>query len=92
MNEPGRFKIVLTKTARREFKKLDPRVKTHISTQVESKRTDPLHSAIDLRNPNLAKFAKYRWSIGKVRVLFDIDHQKRIVTIKRISFRRESYE
>ena len=82
-----RYKILYTKTALDDIRKLDAVAKTRIKKKLELLVLHPLMHARKLIKPSIGS---YRWRIGNYRVVFDI-HGKNIV-ILRIGHRREIYK
>lgn len=80
------FRVVYTRTAVKDIKKLDPITKKKIRKRIELYFKKPRYYAKKLIHPALGSF---RWRMGNYRVVFDI-HGRNIV-ILRVGHRREIY-
>lgn len=80
------YRLVYTKTASKDIKKLDTVAKKKIKKKIEEYCRDPLLYAKKLVNPQIGT---YRWRIGNYRIVFDID--KKNIVILRAGHRREIY-
>lgn len=80
------FKILYSKSAVNDIKKLDSIIKKRLGKKLEVLATNPLDHATKLEN---SPTGSYRWRIGNYRVIFDIDGKN--IVIFRIRHRRESY-
>lgn len=81
------FKVIYTRSAVKDIKKLDRVVKKQIKKKIEVYSKKPLsysRKLIDL------KIGSYRWRIGNYRIVFDI--RGKIIVILRIGHRREIYK
>lgn len=81
-----RYKLVYTRRAERDIKKLDPKTKDRIGKILLRYREEPLRFADKLSDPVLGE---YRFRIGDYRVIFDIEGDEIIVL--RVGHRREIY-
>ncbi len=81
------YKLLYTKSAVKDIKKLDSVVKKRLADKIEEYSTDPIHTAKRLTNTLIGQ---YRWRIGNYRVIFDI-HGKEVI-ILRVGHRREIYK
>jgi mRNA interferase RelE/StbE len=81
-----RYKLVYTRRAERDIKKLDPETKDRIGKALLRYSEEPLRFAEKLSDPILGE---YRFRIGDYRVIFDIEGNEIIVL--RVGHRREIY-
>ena len=81
------FKIVYTKTAVKDIKKLDNITKKKIKNKIELFISNPLGYAKKLTD---LRIGEYRWRIGNYRVVFDIDNLT--IVVLRIRHRKEIYK
>lgn len=81
------YKLLYTKTAFDDIKKLDSVVKKRIKKKLEEYSKNPHSFAKKLINSSIGT---YRWRIGNFRVVFDIDQDK--IVILKIAHRREIYK
>ena len=80
-------KLVYTKTAFSDIKKLDIASKKRIKNKIEMFSENPIFHAKKLINFSIGE---YRWRVGDYRVIFDLDGEN--IVILRIKHRRESYK
>ena len=81
------YKLVYTKTAFSDIKKLDTTSKKRIKNKIEVFSENPISYAKKLINFSIGE---YRWRIGDYRVIFDIEGKN--IVILRVKHRRESYK
>ncbi len=81
------YKILYTKTALSDIKKLDSVVKKRFKKKLEVYSQNPLDYAKRLVDSSTGPS---RWRIGNYRVIFDIDGKN--IVVLRIRHRRESYK
>ncbi len=81
------YKLVYTRTAFSDVKKLDPVARKRIKKRIEEFLKDPIRTAKRLTSSSIGD---YRWRIGNYRVVFDLD--KNIIVILRVGHRREIYK
>jgi mRNA interferase RelE/StbE len=81
------YKILYTKSAFDDIKKLDIIVKKRIKKKIEYFSEDPISHAKKLIEFSIGT---YRWRIGDYRVIFDMDGET--IVILRIKHRKESYK
>ena len=63
------YKLIFTKKAVKDMKKLDPIVKKKIKQKIQVLRRSPYKSSKKLINSDIGS---YRYRIGNYRVIFDI--------------------
>jgi len=80
------YKVVYTKSAFKDIKKLDQVAKRKIKNKIEAYLQNPTSNAKRLTNP---KIGTYRWRAGNYRIVFDI--KNKTVVILRMGHRREIY-
>ena len=83
----GKYKLLYTKSALKDIKKLDGIAKKRIKKKIEVFSEKPFLYAKKLISSSLGSF---RWRIGNHRVIFDIKG-KNIIILK-IGHRREIYK
>ena len=86
------YEVIFNKTATKAFKKLDRQVKSNIATYIDNK-------LLMLENPkSIGKLllgnhmGKWRYRVGKYRVVCNIDDSKKIIEILNIVLREEAYK
>lgn len=79
-------KLIYTRTAVKDIKKLDSVAKKRIEKRLEVLANNPLKYAKKLSDK---KLGSYRWRVGNYRIIFDLDKNK--IVILRIAHRREVY-
>lgn len=80
------YRIVYTKSALRDVKKLDPVTKKKLGKRIKRYLQNPLHYAEKLMDSSIGD---YRWRAGDYRITFDLDNQT--VVVLRVRHRREVY-
>ncbi|PKN01770.1 MAG: type II toxin-antitoxin system RelE/ParE family toxin [Elusimicrobia bacterium HGW-Elusimicrobia-1] len=82
------YKVEVKKSAVKELQSLDTRFIPVIWKQIKklSENPTPMHSA-----KLWASDKSYRIRIGNYRVVYQVDDDRRIVTVQRIKHRREVY-
>ena len=81
------YKLVYTKTAFKDIRKLDNLARKRIKIKLETLAKNPKSSAKKLTNSSIGQ---YRYRIGNYRVVFDIDKEN--IVILRVGHRREIYK
>lgn len=82
------YNVQFVASAAKEFRALPDDIKRRIGLAVEMLRKNP-HSA-DARKLR-AHERLYRIRVGHYRVVYEIDHQSRIIRVTRVRHRREVY-
>lgn len=80
------FRLLYSKSAAHDIKKLDSVAKKKIKKKIETYSRKPFSYAKKLIDPRIGT---YRWRIGNYRVIFDIDGKN--LVILRIGHRKEIY-
>ncbi len=81
------YKIVFTKRALRDLKKLDSNIKKRIGEKLQQYAAAPFNYARKLKHLELGS---YKFRIGDYRIIFDIDGDK--IVILRLGHRNEIYK
>ena len=81
-----KYRLVYTRRAERDIKKLDPVVKRQIAGAVVKLENDPIGSSERLVEPTIGT---YRFRVGEYRVIFDLEGQD--IVVLRVGHRREIY-
>lgn len=81
------YKLIYTKTAAHDIKKLDNIVKKRLKKKIEKYAVDPILYGKKLINNSIGTF---RWRIGNYRIVFDIYDDE--IVILRVGHRREIYK
>lgn len=80
------YRIVYTKSAVRDVKKLDPVTKKKLGKRIKRYLQNPLYYASKLTDSSIGT---YRWRSGVYRITFDL--YKKTIVVLRIRHRREVY-
>jgi len=80
------YKLVYTRSAYRDIKKLDSVARKRIKKSIERYSRNPIEYAKRLGD---ARLGTYRWRIGNYRVVFDISDRN--IVVLRVGHRREIY-
>ncbi|HEC97836.1 MAG TPA: type II toxin-antitoxin system RelE/ParE family toxin [Nitrospirae bacterium] len=70
------YRLVYTRRAEKDIKKLDPTVKTSIGTSLLKLQDNPVQYSEKLTDPRIGT---YRFRIGDYRVIFDIEGKDIVV-------------
>ncbi len=81
------YKTILTKSALKDFKKLEVEVQKQIKNKLTLYQTNPLNYATKLTNYEIGT---YRFRIGNYRVIFDLEDEN--IIILKIGHRKEIYK
>lgn len=81
------FKTILTKSALKDFKKLDKNIQVAIKKKLTLYQSNPLNYASKLTNYDIGS---YRYRIGKYRAIFDLEDDK--IIILKIGHRKDIYK
>lgn len=81
------YRVVYTKTAFADIKKLDTVVKKRLKKKIETYVKNPFVFGQKLINSSIGS---YRWRIGNYRVIFDVDKDN--IIILRVEHRKEIYQ
>lgn len=82
------YQVVLGKTAKSDLHHLDATWQRRVAKQLLTLTTDPRPSGVTkLRGVE----NEWRIRVGDYRIIYEIDDEKRIVTVLRIRHRREVY-
>ncbi len=80
------YRLVYTRRAEKDIKKLDPTVKTSIGKSLLKLQDDPIQYSEKLTDPRIGT---YRFRIGDYRVIFDIESTD--IVVLRVGHRKEIY-
>lgn len=83
-----KYKILYSKTAKKDIKKLDIVVKKKIGEKILQYSKAPFK--YDVKKLSSSDIGDYRWRMGKMRIVFDISGKT--ITILRIKYRKDSYK
>jgi mRNA interferase RelE/StbE len=84
-----KYTIRITSKAKKDFKKLDPKIQKHIQTSILSLQTNRTPQQF---KPLVGhKIAQYRLRMGDYRVLYDVYNEDKVVLVLRIGHRKEIY-
>ena len=81
------FKLVYTKKAVKDIKRLDRVTQKKLKKKIELSIKKPLFYAKKLID---YKLGEYRWRVGNYRIVFDIDGRN--IVVLRVGHRREIYK
>ncbi len=80
------YRLVYTRRAEKDIKKLDPTVKTSIGTSLLKLQDNPVQYSEKLTDPRIGT---YRLRIGDYRVIFDIEGKD--IVVLRVGHRKDIY-
>ncbi|MBI4009269.1 type II toxin-antitoxin system RelE/ParE family toxin [Candidatus Roizmanbacteria bacterium] len=83
------YKILLSKKADKELEKFAAKESLTILKKIH-KLSFPLPDFLNIKKLAGLKYG-YRLRIGKVRIIFEIDHDSKIIWIRKIGYRKDIY-
>ena len=84
-----KFEVVLSRFAKREMGRLPENIRDTIDAKIEALAADPTAANNNVRP--LRGAPGFRLRVGDWRVLYEIDHQRRLVQVRSIRNRGEAY-
>jgi len=81
------YKIVYSKNALKDVKKLDSIIKKKIGKTILRYSKNPLHYATKLTS---SEIGMYRWRAGNYRIIFDLKGKR--IDVLKIGHRRDIYK
>jgi mRNA-degrading endonuclease RelE of RelBE toxin-antitoxin system len=87
MKSSAKYKILYSKNAKRDVKKLDIVARRKVGKKILFYFQSPFDYARKLTD---SEIGNYKWRIGKIRVTFDFDGET--ISILRIRYRKEVYK
>lgn len=86
----SRYSVLLTPKAEKEYKKLNPTIKTRLAKTISNLSLNQLPQQFKYLTGN--HLAQFRVRVGDYRILYDIYHKDKTVLILRIGHRRDIYK
>ncbi len=86
-----RYKVLYTKTAMKQLKKMDKTIASFIISYIEEKLVDCSDPRIFGKSLNGNLRDKWRYRVGDYRILAKIDDGNIIITVVEIGHRKEIY-
>jgi len=83
------YKIIIPKSFKKQLKKIDPKFLQGIRKLIENLKEDPYSKSTKTKDTNLPERKTRK---GKFRILFDINKDKKEVSIKAIDMRDAVYK
>ncbi len=83
------YKILLTRKADKELEKFSTKESLTILNKIRE-LSFPLPDFLNIKKLSGLKDG-YRLRVGKVRIIFEIDHKVKIIWIRKIGFRKDIY-
>jgi mRNA interferase RelE/StbE len=84
----SRWVVILTPTARREVRRLDPQIKRRVEAALDRVASDPDSSQLR----KLAGRPELRLRVGDWRVLVELDRSARVLVVHRVLPRGRAYD
>ena len=84
-----KFEVVLSRFAKRAMGRLPENIRDTIDAKIEALAADPTAANNNVRP--LRGAPGFRLRVGDWRVLYEIDHQRRLVQVRSIRNRGEAY-
>jgi mRNA interferase RelE/StbE len=85
------YEVYISREAEKYYKKLDKSSKKRINNSISSISKKPL-SGIHIKKLWGVLEGKYRYAIGSIRIIYEIDTKNKIVRIKAIRSRGDVYK
>lgn len=84
------YKVVLTKNAVKEIKKLDTKAKKSIKDAIQILAINPFSDALRVKKLKKEKNL-YRLRVGDYRVIYEVKNEQLLITVVRLGHRKDVY-
>ncbi|MBI3558913.1 type II toxin-antitoxin system RelE/ParE family toxin [Candidatus Gottesmanbacteria bacterium] len=84
------YKHFFTKLSEKEFNRLTPSEAERVSERIKALTAFPFPQNLNIKKMSRLEDS-YRLRIGKMRIIFEIDHQKKIIVVRKIGYRGNVY-
>ena len=85
------YEVYVSREAEKYYKKLDKRSKERINNSISSISKEPL-SGVHIKKLWGELEGKYRYAIGSLRIVYEVDTKNKVVKIKAIRSRGDVYK
>jgi len=85
------YEVYISHEAEKHYKKLDKRSKERINNSISSISKEPL-SGVHIKKLWGELEGKYRYAIGSLRIVYEVDTKDKVVKIKAIRSRGDVYK
>ena len=85
------YEVYISREAEKYYKKLDKRSKVRINNSISSISKGPL-SGVHIKKLWGELEGKYRYAIGSLRIVYEVDTKNKVVKIKVIRSRGDVYK
>ena len=85
------YEVYISREAEKYYKKLDKRSKERINNSISSISKGPL-SGLHIKKLWGELEGKYRYAIGSLRIVYEVDTKNKVVKIKAIRSRGDVYK
>ena len=85
------YEVYISREAEKYYKKLDKRSKVRINNSISSISKGPL-SGVHIKKLWGELEGKYRYAIGRLRIVYEVDTKNKVVKIKAIRSRGDVYK
>ena len=85
------YEVYISREAEKYYKKLDKRSKVRINNSISSISKGPL-SGVHIKKLWGELEGKYRYAIGSLRIVYEVDTKNKVVKIKAIRSRGDVYK
>ena len=85
------YEVYISREAKKYYKKLDKRSKVRINNSISSISKGPL-SGVHIKKLWGELEGKYRYAIGSLRIVYEVDTKNKVVKIKAIRSRGDVYK
>ena len=85
------YEIVISREAEKQYKKQDTKAKRRINRCIDTLEKDPV-SGPHIRKLHGQLEGKYRLSMGRLRIIYEVDTEKKVVRIYAIATRGDVYK
>lgn len=84
------YKHFFTKSSEKEFDRLTPSEADRVSEKIKALTTFPFPSNLNIKK--MGSFQdSYRLRVGKIRIIFEIDHLEKLIIVRKIGYRGNVY-
>lgn len=86
------YTIKIRRKAHKQLSAIPHQFRTQIAEKIVMLSLNHEACWLDIKRLNNHAFASYRLRVGQYRVLFNLDHELKVIAIEKIAHRKDSYQ